>query len=261
MHKRVRFQPLRIMILLTLGLLTTVAISWCLALMDISDRRDFVSYTWSGSRPAAITQPHRVADVVTVRVHQSRGRCFIRTRAQGGVSGIKINALPRKYQWVDSPPLHLIPACCQQEAMPWCFGTPWPGRSTTDGRIVTASGWPLLALSSRSRSLSAQRLQGDIGIVLSRQRAIAGYERVKCVLPLRPIWLGLIVNSLLFAAAWWPVLWVIDRLRARHRRYQCRCASCGYSRIGIPSALPCPECGEKARVPKYAHTPCTRIPA
>lgn len=62
-------------------------------------------------------------------------------------------------------------------------------------------------------------------------------------LPLRPIWPGLIINTLFYAALSWS-LWLIPLpLRRARRRRRNLCLRCGYPRAGIAAEVACPECG------------------
>ncbi len=62
-------------------------------------------------------------------------------------------------------------------------------------------------------------------------------------LPLRPLWPGFAVNTLVAAAAWWTLLWTATALRRGWRRQRNRCTRCGYSLRGLPAGSACPECG------------------
>jgi hypothetical protein len=59
------------------------------------------------------------------------------------------------------------------------------------------------------------------------------------VLPLRPVWAGLIGDAAVYGAAWWSVL-AVPGLRRRWRARHGRCGACGYPR---GAAAVCTECG------------------
>lgn len=66
--------------------------------------------------------------------------------------------------------------------------------------------------------------------------------RHRPVLPLRPLWFGVAVNTLFYAGALWLPLAGPFTLRQRLRRYYGHCPSCGYDLLGDLHAG-CPECG------------------
>lgn len=61
------------------------------------------------------------------------------------------------------------------------------------------------------------------------------------VLPYIPVVPGIVVNSSMYAAAWFGVLILVRRL-ARHRRKPGFCGECGYDVRGLITPR-CPECG------------------
>jgi hypothetical protein len=68
------------------------------------------------------------------------------------------------------------------------------------------------------------------------------------LLPLKPVWPGFLINTLLYtalAASLWSAPGLIRRAR-RHRAGHC--LTCGYARAGLPDDAPCPECGSAAGV-------------
>lgn len=66
--------------------------------------------------------------------------------------------------------------------------------------------------------------------------------------PVRPMWRGLAINTVIYGSALWMVWMVafpgrrmlVRGLRARRNR----CVGCGYSREGLALGGECPECGE-----------------
>jgi hypothetical protein len=74
--------------------------------------------------------------------------------------------------------------------------------------------------------------RGAIGYLLDGERMV----------PLRPLWMGLGVNAVLYGAALWCVARAGRGVRAWDRRRRGACGGCGYDLRGIASTL-CPECG------------------
>jgi hypothetical protein len=105
-----------------------------------------------------------------------------------------------------------------------------------------ADGWPLPAFSAEAR----WRPRGEdyvwpvIGGVLMGSKNVGVDDGVR-ILPLRPIWSGIVVDTVFFAAVWWALL-SLPRVRPALRRRQGRCARCGYALH--PSQERCSECGE-----------------
>jgi hypothetical protein len=62
------------------------------------------------------------------------------------------------------------------------------------------------------------------------------------VVPWRPIWTGLLLNTAIFSAAWWALLLVPRTIIARRRSRRGVCPKCGYDLAGLATAV-CPECG------------------
>jgi hypothetical protein len=118
--------------------------------------------------------------------------------------------------------------------------------SYVEMNMVIASGWPFLALwyhqtvwSTDSPTLQTH-FQAHGGIQLKWR--YAGFIHRPCVLPLRPIWFGFIVNTVLYALILSLLYCVLFVLRRRIHLKRGRCPKCGYD---LRHALSggCPECG------------------
>ncbi len=63
------------------------------------------------------------------------------------------------------------------------------------------------------------------------------------ILPLRPLWPGLVVNSAFYGLLLWLLSLVPSIIRRGLRRRRGRCVKCGYDLRGNPAGG-CPECGD-----------------
>lgn len=102
-------------------------------------------------------------------------------------------------------------------------------------------GWPLRAFEAESRATSTKppELLAALGPVPSWLRP--GRASLRHA-PTRPIWHGLLLDSLLYAMLLWSVLagsWATLRLS---RLARCRCPACNYD-LRRNLAQACPECG------------------
>jgi hypothetical protein len=106
-----------------------------------------------------------------------------------------------------------------------------------------ARGWPMCALrletEVRSWSVTPANVETHNGIVLWENPAYA-VDRI--ALPLRPIWSGFIVDTLLFGVVAFVLLFGPGMLRRQARRRTGRCECCGYDLRGNTNDQ-CPECG------------------
>lgn len=110
----------------------------------------------------------------------------------------------------------------------------------------TAFGWPAPCLwyqvtagfNRVTMSTTNDTLRGGI-LLRGSPESRAGTFRA---LPLRPIWWGLSLNTLVFAMLWGLLLLAPPAARRAIRRRRGRCPRCGYDLAG-QSAPGCPECG------------------
>ena len=91
---------------------------------------------------------------------------------------------------------------------------------------------------------------GSGGIVISRLTAVSAVTTPglsdPVPIPLRPIWTGLVINTLLYATLWYA-LWLTLTLprmffKEVSRLRDGRCIGCGYD-LGYDFVQGCPECG------------------
>jgi hypothetical protein len=128
----------------------------------------------------------------------------------------------------------------------------WESRTTHhEQRDAQACGWPRLTLWCETYFReSAERLP-DGGIATGLQftwgrNATLKYSRA---LPFRPIWAGLIINSIFYAVILWLLIPGPFALRRFIRRRRGFCPKCGYP---MGEAAVCTECGNTLPRPAVA---------
>jgi hypothetical protein len=140
-----------------------------------------------------------------------------------------------------------------EDALPyWC---PIPDADkvaamASRNQYQVATGWPLRCFRRAASDVPfvQQQVLNGWGIAQGVAQVAAYDERT---LPLRPIWSGLLVNTLLFAMAWWLLAWVTTPLRRWRpgriyreamRARRGRCPGCNFD-LQFELARGCPECG------------------
>lgn len=116
--------------------------------------------------------------------------------------------------------------------LPGHIATPAEGES----RARLSCGWPFTTFHGEVTLDNTTGLPlGKVGVLYLRGGA--GKP-----LPCRPT-LGLLGNTVLFAAALTACVIASELLKRHLRRRRGHCPSCSYNRRGVLAACPCPECG------------------
>ncbi len=232
---------------LTCGLLTTVAIAWTSAAWVILEDDNELQQSW------VMDADGKTAVAMILRLHRfasdRRILCALGARdvmyssldelhaADVASASMFLSHLP---QGDDFPaPWASMPNPADLPSTSFGIG-PW----TQDAR-----GWPMLALacdwigepSSNGHTLSSPPPRG--GIELSP----TGMFQTLRALPYRPIWPGLFADTLLFAVAWSALLFAPRAIRTHLRRRRNLCPACAYNLRGLPPQSRCPECGQASR--------------
>lgn len=112
-------------------------------------------------------------------------------------------------------------------------------------------GWPLRSMVS-SRLIEEDVLAGKggtvdrgvwyDGIVLRSGAVMTMNPYIESrYIPVRPLCVGFVLNSLVYGVAVWPVLFVPSKVKRWRRRRRGACVGCGYELAGL---VRCPECGK-----------------
>jgi len=213
-------------VFIALGLITTIIVAWLLVFaVDLGDG----SVRFYGA---------------------SRARDPARGEGTGFVGSMNSRALGSRSHWCGvgpTPPAVLggpmgapvdvtqfAPAWAERAVFPWLVGDrPWPGPGSSETTMVAGRGWPMIALWCEASGTAAAATPAG-GIVLPSWEASRARDRM---LPYRPVWAGLAVDTALYAALGWLVVVVLAAVRRRKRRADGRCPGCGYDLGGDLEAL------------------------
>ena len=123
----------------------------------------------------------------------------------------------------------------------WCVGKP---KLTVDmAAFAGLSDWPgpgLENVISNGLSVSRGYRRADSPGALTQPQGLV------VPLPYRPLWTGLIVNTLLFSLPWLIGFAILPRAVRRFWKRRGHCNECGYDLKGLAPGAPCPECGQHA---------------
>jgi len=134
------------------------------------------------------------------------------------------------------------------------WGTQAPLDSQASCGVHDARGWPLLSFwcelgVDRSRSEVGPFPPRAMGGLLLDERMLVSPDVSDIrVLPYRPLWKGVLVNSLTYGVCWFFGVGGTRAIRQSLRRRRGACFNCGYELAGLPDQARCPECGVPPRV-------------
>jgi hypothetical protein len=170
-----------------------------------------------------------------------------------------------------------LPTWMDQLLLPW--GTEvraWPDRGFHESRMLALRGWPAKCLWHEYDYSSSPRhplfnwpkpapvptLAGatEFPINLTAARNWRRPLPFPVGFPLRPLWIGLAINTVTFALIWAVLLfgvpWAHRTLRGIGRSRRGLCPACAYDLRATPTGNPCPECGY---ISKHRRTPAPPI--
>lgn len=117
----------------------------------------------------------------------------------------------------------------------------WPWRMAWAEMKGLDTWWDRFADSREVAAIRAHRIEGGLSAPLS----VAESTKETGVMPLRPLWPGVIGNLLAWIAISEGICWLwsaVTRLRAAWRQRQGRCPRCKYE-LARGESVRCPECG------------------
>jgi len=233
-------------ICLAIGVVTNVAVAWMCAMQ--ADPRVIRFYVLDQSKPSAVEQ----AELDRFRAHPAAQQ-FSDDQLAVGVE--RRVGLERR-----GPTIHPY-----WQAMTTPATTEWTGPLAAMFELRVRSGWPLLALHGL-RDWPADSWRTSTVPATAGERPVEPYQyrwlwRIgsidsnpamrgraplapRFLLPLQPLWPGFAINTLLYSALAWLVLFAPFAFRRAVRRRRNRCECCGYPRGVSPV---CSECGAAHR--------------
>ncbi|HVP73470.1 MAG TPA: hypothetical protein VMS30_07000 [Phycisphaerales bacterium] len=221
---------------LALGLVSTILSALlCALLVNVAD-----STGWGDITGQSFQGPgYRVW---WVERHSEPGALRLTSRWIGGGQEIGLPGIP--------------PSPSAQECVPtWApFLQPRTGVDLDQVQVIAdARGWPVPAFCGGFETWRSEPRDASVKIsrtfhasVLPRFSANGELSASRTrLIPLNPIWSGLVIDALFFTAGWCSLTLILAGpgvLKRSLRRHRGACLACGYSLRGIASER-CPECG------------------
>jgi len=212
-----------------LGVVTTIGVSWVLAVWPPSltaTTNHLFAYgcgVWSVSRSSGVG--------VTSETWRALAVLFPETSEAGREQAVEWCRGRGFASWdQEPPPIRGVMARAARR----------PLTSETSARVQWLSGWPWRAMCYSWRpknEVRAQEVEQALPIELVDS---ATGQASKVYLPVWPLWWGFVGDVMVFGAVWWMVLVGPGALRAWKRKRRGLCPACGYD---VRGAVGCAECG------------------
>ncbi|MBX3407752.1 MAG: hypothetical protein KF869_13420 [Phycisphaeraceae bacterium] len=252
-----RSAAIRLLPALALGAATTIAFSWAIAATRPSNA------SWFGQNTAGSFGLDRGDDLLLI----CQGRALAHRAVLVEVVKDRFEKTQFREFLNQTDRLHsaALPAWSHIDLSPGSGAQPAPRMHPTLGLItpdrfsyvVNAYGWPALAMRGvKIETLPTGGAWRDPSLDHPHS-ILLGPRRV--AVPASILWPGFLLNSLIFAAAWFIAVslggraarLLAARLRARRALRRGRCPKCRYDLLGDFSSG-CPECGWKRSTPAHS---------
>ena len=234
-----------------LGLLTSIGLSWYLALRPVWT---FTFTPQIGVNTAPSGSPPYQSNFSFSDEYRPGFRRLTVRASSTALIALAVDRVKEYLAAADRTPAYKLGGPVQLPQRPLWFS--WLPTYADDALPLNetsarASGWPWLCMSS-TRVLSAASSQPHIRGVLplfSTTSYPAGFSSdPDCgAAPLIPIWSGLAADTALFTLPWLLLCLGIPAFRRALRNRRGLCAACGYDLRATPAGSPCPECGTLAQ--------------
>jgi len=208
----------RLLICIVVGLITSVGVAWlAVATVDASSNGDMEIYATEQSFPRWEYVRHQGNSYVRL-ISIALDRDYL--------IGLNRDHFSHSYIVNKGPRWSLIrnkPSIEYMSLAPLVMETAW--------------GWPMVCLVSvfvADQPLLTGTIVSGIPLETGTRRILTD------LLPIRPIWRGLVVNTALYAFITWLVIVLLVRVRNSIRRKRGLCIHCRYAVRDLPV---CPECG------------------
>ncbi len=230
-----------ILVCLLLGMVTTVAVAWGIALR--------VS-------PAAITSMRhfrRSFDAAEGQAAQGKMAGLIMEESQGpGTAHWSVRPLPNgfvkfRFLWENERPIEAAPRVPRLRK-----ALEQPAQESDPNRrmLIQGRGWPVIALWCEIRRDPTTEIDGttvgDGGFNTPRQSwndvSYGSVMPPAKVIPIFPVLPGFVIDSAFYGSFWCVAALICDLVRRRRRSAAGCCISCGYDMTGNTTGR-CPECG------------------
>ena len=130
----------------------------------------------------------------------------------------------------------------RREVPSWSAVHTAPPAAGTGMIVESAHGWPALALRMEIELVASAGANPGTHSPNALVVPVSSHgERIR--LPLRPIWSGFVIDSLIYGAVAFAILFGPGALLRAARRRRGQCLRCGYDLRGTADSGTCPECG------------------